>query len=540
MLVGVDTEDTGEDVRWRAAERLAAENARLVAENTALRARVTDLEGQVGALTEKVATLAKLVFGDSTEKKKRPTEAAAQVNGGHEGDVRRPRGQQRGSKGHGRRDYSGLETEEVVHDVPVEERVCPECKAPYEPFDEETSEQIDWQVRIVRVVHRRPTYRKSCHCKVRGILVSPPPPKPIPKGLFTAGFLARLLVEKYVLGRPLERIVSALANDGLDVAKGTLVGTLEALSELLAPLDQAIRDRNAEAGHLHVDETSWKVFEEVAGKANNRWWLWTFVGPDTVVFIIDPTRATAVLTRHLGIDMDAGALEEGRHLLVSSDFYTTYQSVAKVDGVDPLYCWAHIRRYFIRAGDAHTELKAWTGVWLERIGALYGAHQALAGAEVGSPPHAQAQADFDTALATIDTARSQEAADETLHPAANKVLATLDHEWDGLARHQDFTELPLDNNSAERALRNPVVMRKNCYGSGSVWAATLAGRVWTITATAKQSGYNPLTYLRAYLDACARSGGRPPTGKALRAFLSWEATDADLNAWRKAPPGPGP
>jgi transposase len=32
----------------------------------------------------------------------------------------------------------------------------------------------------------------------------------------------------------------------------------------------------------------------------------------------------------------------------------------------------------------------------------------------------------------------------------------------------------LDNNAAERVLRNPVVGRKNYDGSGSVWSAHLA------------------------------------------------------------------
>jgi hypothetical protein len=36
-----------------------------------------------------------------------------------------------------------------------------------------------------------------------------------------------------------------------------------------------------------------------------------------------------------------------------------------------------------------------------------------------------------------------------LHPAAAKVLATLDREWDGLARHREFPELALDNNTSE-------------------------------------------------------------------------------------------
>lgn len=324
------------------------------------------------------------------------------------------------------------------------------------------------------------------------------------------------------------------------MAKGTLIGCFQALSVLLAPLDAAIRARNACAGHLHVDETSWRVFEEVAGKANHRWWLWTFVGPDTVAFLIDPTRSTKVLTSHLGIDMEAGSLAEGRHLLLSSDFFTVYQSLATLEGVDPLWCWAHIRRYFIRAADAHTELKPWSAEWLARIGALYVAHRAFGPAAPGSDEQARAETDFAGALFVLDAARKAEVADETLHLAARKVLATLDHEWEGLARHAEVLELALDNNASERALRNPVVLRKNCYGSGSVSAATLAARVWTITGTTARAGCNPLTYLSCYLDTCAEAGGRAPAGSTLEAFFPWAASEADLARWQDAPSGPAP
>lgn len=406
-------------------------------------------------------------------------------------------------------------------------------------FGEESCEQVDWQVRIVRIVHRRPTYRRDCGCGVRGVLAAAPVRKPIPRGRFTAGFCARLLVEKYVHGRPLCRIAAALRNEGLDVAEGTLVGVLEPLSALLAPLDAAIGARNAAAGHLHVDETSWKVFETVAGKANHRWWLWVFVGADTTVFRIEASRSTRVLTEHLGIDLAAGELASGRRLLVSSDFFTVYQSLAGVDGVDPLWCWAHIRRYFIRAGDAHHQLAGWTASWLERIAALYAAHTALASCEAGGGEHTAAAGAFAAALAAMDTARRDQAAEAGLHPAAAKVLTTLDHEWEGLARHAEFTDLPLDNNTAERALRNPVVGRKNYYGSGSVWAAQLAARVWTITATAVAAGYNPLAYLRSYLDTCAAAGGKPPAAADLDRFLPWVADPVDLAAWARAP-GPAP
>jgi len=76
-----------------------------------------------------------------------------------------------------------------------------------------------------------------------------------------------------------------------------------------------------------------------------------------------------------------------------------------------------------------------------------------------------------------------------------------------------------------------VIGRKNFYGSGSVTSARLAGRVWTITATAERAGLNPLTYLTAYLDACAHNSATAPTGEALTRFLPWAATPDDLTAW---------
>jgi hypothetical protein len=266
-----------------------------------------------------------------------------------------------------------------------------------------------------------------------------------------------------------------------------------------------------------------------------------FVGPDTTVFTIAvftiaPARSLTVLADQLGIDTDAEALPEGRTLLLSSDFYTVYQSLGRLDGVDNLWCWSHIRRYFIRAGDAHPELAAWTAGWVERIGALYVAHTAMAAAQPASPAHTWAAAQFSAALNTIDAQRTAQGSHPgLLHPAAAKVLATLDREWQGLARHREFPELPLDNNTSERALRGPVVGRKNYYGSGSVVSAELASRVWTITATAGRAGLNPLTYLTAYLNECARAGGTAPTSKALTRFLPWAASPDDLTTWANGP-----
>ena len=98
-----------------------------------------------------------------------------------------------------------------------------------------------------------------------------------------------------------------------------------------------------------------------------------------------------------------------------------------------------------------------------------------------------------------------------------------------------------DNNTAERALRNSVIGRKNFYGSGARWAADLAADVWTITATAAQNGLEPLPLLEDYLTACAQAGGTAPAGAELEPFLPW----TPQGRARRAVPartrrGPGP
>jgi len=171
-----------------------------------------------------------------------------------------------------------------------------------------------------------------------------------------------------------------------------------------------------------------------------------------------------------------------------------------------------------------------------RIADLYLAHRGMAAAAVGSAAHTQAQRDFDAALAVIDAARHEQAAMPGLHPAARKVLATLDREWEGLVRHRDFPDIALDNNPAERALRTPVVGRKNYYGSQAKWAADLAARVWTITGTAERNGREPRAYLTEYLQACATAGGKAPEGQALQRFLLWLPDASDTTASRDDSP----
>ena len=219
-----------------------------------------------------------------------------------------------------------------------------------------------------------------------------------------------------------------------------------------------------------------------------------------------------------------------------------YQSAGKkADGLVNLYCLAHIRRYFVRAGDANpAQLGHWTAAWLDRIKDLYAAHAQLMTAwqEAAAPAPRDAAAAaarledagtaWDQALAVIDTACKKQIAAPGLQEPAKKALATLDREWDGLAAHRQYPMVSLDNNASERALRRPVVTRKNAYGSRNEDAARLAARIWTVTATAEMAGLNVLTFLTAYLDACGRTGIRLELRSARPAGLPLQAASGLL------------
>jgi hypothetical protein len=105
--------------------------------------------------------------------------------------------------------------------------------------------------------------------------------------------------------------------------------------------------------------------------------------------------------------------------------------------------------------------------------------------------------------------------------------------WGGLTIFIDQPEIPMDNNTAERGLRNPVVGRKIYYGSGSIWSAELAAALFTIFKTLKLWKINIHTWLLAYFHECALIGGVPP--KNINKFLPWYMTDEQKTLFSQPP-----
>lgn len=493
---------------------------RQAAEIAALKARIIELER--GNRSERLEREERAEDGGEP-----PEERAAPCH----------RGQRPGRPGHGRRRYEHLPVDEVVVEPEVSLLRCKSCGLPFVPFGEDSSEQIDWQVVVRRVRHRRPRYWRTCRCPGRTVVQAPPPPKVVPKGLFTVGFIVHLVIYRFEVGLPVQRVIALLAMEGLELSAGTLAGVLRAVGELLKPLAAAIREHNRQSAYLHADETSWPVFVPVQDKENHRWWLWVFVGPDSVCYLIKPRRATSVVAEHLGIDLESPrpVLPHGEGLVLYSDRYSVYDSLGlKAPDVTNIWCWAHVRRDFVRVREGYQAWRPWAQAWLERIASLYRAYQRWETAGRDSPEayrHGQRVARLVKKMRGV---LDHELADRKLHPAARKVLVSMDRYWEGLVLPFEEPGMAPDNNLAERSLRGPVVSRKNSLGSGSEWSAELAAAAWTVLGTAAMAGWEPHRYLRGYLEACAQAGGRPPAD--LRPWLPWAASAEDRERWKRPPP----
>jgi len=150
--------------------------------------------GQIEALTAKVRILQQQVFGQKSEQRQTQASCAEAeevlgqpVDASKSGeDAPRNRGQQPGTKGHGRKRREGLPVEEVLHPLPEAASCCPDCGAAFSVFPgSEDSEEIHWEVRLIRRVHKRMRYRSTCRCgTLPGTITAPPVAKLIPRVVF--------------------------------------------------------------------------------------------------------------------------------------------------------------------------------------------------------------------------------------------------------------------------------------------------------------------------------------------------------------------
>lgn len=192
----------------------------------------------------------------------------------------------------------------------------------------------------------------------------------------------------------------------------------------------------------------------------------------------------------------------------------------------------HVRRDFVTVARTWPEQEGWALGWVERIGQIYQCNAERWAVREEPAKFAAADTRLRAAVTALGAQGESELADPALHPARRRVLESLGEHWTGLTVFVEHPEVPMDNNTAERAQRGPVVGRKNYYGSGAVWAGRLAAMLFSLLQTLCLWRLNPRSWLTAYLTACAEAGGAVP--QELERFLPWNLSDEDRRRWSLA------
>ena len=485
-----------------------------VERNTMLKAELDEAKAEIRQLKAER-------FGKQSEKQSATDRSNDLDDPQQQSTPKKKRGQQPGRPSPRRRDYSHLPIRETQIDLPEDAKVCDHCGKPLADLGHSNdSEQIEIETTVYRRVVRRKRYRQTCDCAGRPRTVTAPlPPKLLPKSIYGTSLWIHLLLEKFHLQRPMHRTIEQLQLMGLSLAPGTITDGLKRIEPLLVPIYDAIRTHHVQSVYFHADETRWRVFVDRAGKMGHRWWLWLFAGEDSVVFVLDPSRSHDVPQSHFPSDLQG---------VLMVDRYSGYKAMEQVKEGELVlaFCWAHVRRDFVRVGKGYPELTQWALGWLRQIRELYHLNRQRLRHPVGTAEFTAADAQLRQHASAMAQQRDRELAGDKLREPCRKALVSLNEHWSGLTLFVDDPRIPLDNNYGERLIRNPAVGRKNYYGSGSEWSGRLAMMLFSLFATLALWKINPRKWLNSYFAACAASGGKAPTNPT--SFLPWNLQEDRL------------
>jgi hypothetical protein len=283
-----------------------------------------------------------------------------------------------------------------------------------------------------------------------------------------------VLLDQYLYGRPTYRLCAQLKHHGVPLAQGTLTDGLQKIAGLFEPVMTMLYERQMREKRFHGDETRWEVFEDVEGKTGHRWYLWVMQSASVVFYRMAPGRGADVPKAHF-----AKLHKDLVDVVLVCDRYSASKCLAKAcDDLILAFCWAHVRRDFLKAARSWPELESWMFTWVEDIRELYRLNAARLEVweetlrlEQQPAAFVERHRDLETQLSQMQARCEAHLPDPDLHLGKHKVLSSLHTHWDGLTVFVGRPEVAMDNNAAERILRNPVVGRKNYYGSGSVWSA---------------------------------------------------------------------
>ena len=483
--------------------RLEAENARLEVENAKLRMLNEWYLGQFRLAQQRR-------FGSSSEKTQMPdqmslfneAEATADPETSDEPEetITYTRKKRKGK----REDfYEGLPTERVIHELPEDERICPDCGGPlHECGHEVIRREVEIIPAQVRAVEHVQTVYGCRNCEQDPDADAPPMVKaPVPapviagSGIASPSLLAFVLCNKYVLALPLYRQEQEFQRMNIFISRQTMANwTIFAALNWLKVIYDLLYAALLLSEIMHADETRLQVVKEEGRKATQNSYMWVYcTGKEEerpiALFEYQPTR-------------------EGRHpatFLVGYagylhvDAYPGYRKLEE-QGVTLTECWAHARRKYDEALKALT--KEERGGSAANIGFKYCNQlfelereydeEGIFGEERAARRELEARPVAEAFFAWAESMLPQ------VLPKS-KLCVAITYSLNQQSRLMNFFldgRLEISNNRCERLIRPFAVGRNNWQFAYSAKGAEASAIVYSIVETAQANGLVPFLYLK--------------------------------------------
>lgn len=182
-----------------------------------------------------------------------------------------------------------------------------------------------------------------------------------------------------------------------------------------------------------------------------------------------------------------------------TDSYGGYNTVAERAGVIQLACMAHARRQFVDAQRVQPKGKRdHAAEAIDTFARLYGVESRMQDAKAEQRVAAR-QAESVPILAELRQWLDATRPIVTPKSKLGQALAYLDDHWERLTRYTGRSDLPIDNNPVENAIRPFAVGRKAWLFSDTPAGAHASAVICSLLETVKANGLEPYTWLKRVL-----------------------------------------
>lgn len=292
--------------------------------------------------------------------------------------------------------------------------------------------------------------------------------------------LAKLIYDKFIQYLPLYRQVKEWERHGLLTNDKNLSNwVIRTTEDWLQPLYQLMRQDMMAKSILHVDETYAQIISRSDGKpGQSKAYNW--------VFRSVPSQGPTIILFHSALSRSRSVLEDFTMEFKGTIICDGYSAYGNLPGVKFANCWAHVRRYWLKADSKHGKL----GVdYCDRLFRLERQFKNMS-------PGKRRKARQKHSLPIVEDLLKW--ADESpffgKSALAKAAEYTLNHAQ-GLKEFLFDGRVEIDNNPAENAIRPNVIGRKNWLFSFSEAGAKANAICLSLAETAKAHGIDFYQYL---------------------------------------------